>query len=98
MLHFLSKTSLPRAAAAALPPLLPAFFVAGFAGGSCANTAPATASAAVPTSKKLRFTVPPAFARVRAVAGMIPPYFPRLAAGFPLLGLFRREFEACACA
>src|SRR5260370_27330249 len=70
MPNFLSKSSLPRGAGA-LP--LPDFFAGVFAGGgSCAKTAPATASAAVPRIRKLRFTVPPAFRRWKLIACMIP--------------------------
>jgi hypothetical protein len=51
----LSNTSLPFVA----EPPAAAFFAGDFAGGLCANTAPATAIAAIPRIIEVRFTIPP---------------------------------------
>src|SRR5262249_45394596 len=58
MAHFFVKVSLPRATAAALLP--PEAFAGAFFGvGSCATSAAVHASAAIPSIKAFRFTIPP---------------------------------------
>src|SRR5712692_588415 len=86
MAHFLSNTSLPRAADPA-EAWLAAFFGAVFSGWSCARSAPATARIAIPSSKRLRFTMPPHLSKCDANHECVfePFYSLHLAQQFPPL-------------